>query len=176
MINFKKGTGHSLAQSDKIGKAKAAEGVVAGMLVELNTSGETVKVPVNPANDATYGNAKLLGFAINNQTDGDVIESGKIGFIQLDGNSVIETDQTDAAITAVNYPVGSPICAGATAGKVRLWTTANDGRVIGHVEGIRNLQSVVSTSQNYLDLSGATVTKTIPTQKLIPLLGIKLKS
>lgn len=176
MINFKKGTGHSLAQSDKVGLAKLNEGVVAGMLVELNSSNQTVKVAANPANDATYGNAKLMGFAINNQTDGDVIESGKIGFIQLDGNSVIETDQADAAITAANYPVGTQICAGATAGNVRAWTTANDGRVIGTVEGIRNLQSVVSTSQNYLDLSGATVTKTINTQKLIPVLGIKLKS
>lgn len=159
MINFKKGTGHSLAQSDKIGKAKLNEGVVSGMLVELNTSGETVKVATNPGSDSAWANAKLLGFAINSQTDGDVIQSGKIGFLSLDGNSVIETDQTDVEITAVNYPIGASIVTGATSGKVRVGSAANDGRIIGNVEGIRNLPGVVNG-----------------VQKNVALLGIKLKA
>lgn len=141
MINCKKGTSHSLLQSDKIGNAKTSEAVVAGMLVRLDTSGDIVRgVSGTDAND-------LLGFAINNQTDGDVIESGKIGFYQLDGNSVIETDQADAAITAGNYPVGSAVygvltSAGtSTAGLVSLSKTTQT-RIIGHVDGVRSLPSV----------------------------------
>ena len=94
MINIKKGTAHSLQQSDKIGNAKSGEAVVAGMLVRIDSNGDVVK------GVSAQGVADTLGFAINNQTDGDVLESGKIGFILLDGNSVIETDQASSAITA----------------------------------------------------------------------------
>ena len=167
MINVKKGSAHSLQQSDVRGLAKASEGVVAGMLCRINASGQVVKGPTNAA-----AADDLLGFAINNQTDGDVIESKKIALYLLDGSSVLETDQADATINLTNYPVGTRLGAGATAGKVRAWESGD--RVIGYVEGVRALPSSPSVSQDYLDLDGNTQTKTQATQKMINVLGIKL--
>lgn len=166
MINFKKGTSHSLQQSDQTGKAKANEGVVAGMLVHVDSSGDVIKGVVSQGVDDT------LGFAVNTQTDGDAIESGKIGLVLLDGNSVVETDQTAATINATNYPIGTRLAGDTTTGKVKAW--ASGDRVIGYVEGIRNLPSTESISQNHVDLAGNTKTKTITTQKNIAVLGIKL--
>jgi hypothetical protein len=174
MINFKKGTGHSLAQSDRIAKPKAGDAIVAGMLVKVNTTTSEVEKPIANPDDSTHLVGDLVGFAINNQTDGDVIESGKLGFIMLDGNSVIETDQSDVAINSTNYPVGTRVVGGETPGKVKPWAAATAGRILGYVEGIRNLQSTESINQNYLNLAGATVTTTINTQKNIPVLGNKL--
>ncbi len=166
MINVKKGTAHSLQQSDKVANAKSGEAVVAGMLVHIDASGDCIK------GVTSQGVADHLGFAINNQTDGDVLESGKIGYIVLDGNSVIETDQTAAAITAGNYPVGTRLAGGTTTGLVKAWESGD--RVIGYVEGIRSLPVEASLSQNYKDRNGNTLTNTSyqPTTKA--LLGIKL--
>jgi hypothetical protein len=85
-------------------------------------------------------NDDLLGFAINNGTDGDVVESGKMGMFLLDGASVIETDKAALAITSSNYAIGAPIKAG-TDGTVATGTPGTD-RIIGYVEGIRSLPSV----------------------------------
>jgi hypothetical protein len=166
MINVKKGTAHSLQQSDLRGKAKAAEAVVAGMLCNINTSGEVIK------GVTSQGVADLLGFAINDQTAGDVIESGKIALYALDGNSVIETDQAAADITTSNYPVGTRLAGDTTTGLVKAW--ASGDRVVGYVEGIRELPTSASTNQNYLDAAGATVTTTKTIQKKVKLLAIKL--
>ena len=166
MINIKKGTAHSLQQSDLVGKAKAAEAVVAGMLVHIDSSGDIIK------GVTSQGVADTLGFAINNQTDGDVIESGKIGYLLLDGNSVIETDQANATINASNFPVGTRLAGDTTTGLVKAW--ASGDRVIGYVEGIRSLPVEASLTQNYKDRNGVTLTNTSyqPTTKA--LLGIKL--
>lgn len=159
MINFKKGPALSLHQVNYIGKAKASEGVVAGMVVQLNSSGEVVKASVtnDPADKAL-----ILGFAINNQDSGDVIESNAIGIYALDGASVIETDQVSGDINTTNFPVGSLLSA--TAGQVVKVTTGFAGKVIGQVEGIRTIPGVVET------ISGVKVqgSKTV--------LGVKLLS
>jgi len=166
MINFKKGTGHSLQQSDIVGKVKSGEAVVAGMLCHINSSGEIIK------GVTSQGVADTLGFAVNGQTDGDVTESGKIGLVLLDGNSVIETDQTDATINATNYPVGTRLGGDTTTGKVKAW--ASGDRVIGYVEGIRELPSTESVTQSYKNIAGDTKSTTLTVQKNIKLLGIKL--
>lgn len=166
MINVKKGTAHSLQQSDVRGLTKASEGVEAGMLCKINASGQVIK------GVAAQGVDDLLGFALNNQTDGDVIRSGKIALYLLDGNSVIETDKAAATINLTNYPVGTRLAGDTTTGNVKAW--ASGDRVIGYVEGVRELPSAVSTSQNYLDSLGNTVSKTMTIQKRIAVLGIKL--
>lgn len=167
MINVKKGSAHSLQQTDKVGLAKASEGVVAGMVCRINASNEVVK----GSTDAAAAD-DLLGFAINNQTDGDVIESGKISLYLLDGSSVIETDQSTAAINTTNYVVGARVAAIAGTGMVRPWETGD--RVIGYVEGVRDLPGNPSVSQAYLDLAGNSKTKTQATQKMIKVVAIKL--
>lgn len=168
MINVKKGSAHSLQQSDRVGLAKASEGVVAGMICRINTSGQVVK----GATDEVAAD-DLLGFAINNQTDGDVIESGKISLYLLDGSSVIETDQSTTAITLANYPIGSRVSVLEDgSGMVKPWDAS--ARVIGYVEGVRTLPAAPSVSQNYLDLDGNSQTKTLTTQKMINVLAIKL--
>ncbi|NBQ67458.1 MAG: hypothetical protein EBU46_00970 [Nitrosomonadaceae bacterium] len=166
MINVKKGTAHSLQQSDLRGKAKSGEAVVAGMLCNINTSGEVIK------GVTSQGVANLLGFAINDQTDGDVIESGKIALYALDGNSVIETDQAAADITSSNYPVGTRLAGSTTTGLVKAWESGD--RIIGYVEGIRSLPTAVSASQAYLDADSNSVTTTKTIQKRVALLAIKL--
>lgn len=167
MINVKKGSAHSLQQTDKVGLTKASEGVVAGMVCRINASNEVVKGSTNAA-----ATDDLLGFAINNQTDGDVIESGRIALYLLDGSSVIETDQSTAAINTTNYVVGARVAAIASTGMVRPWVSGD--RVIGHVEGVRDLPSNVSVSQDYVDLAGATKTRTQLTQKMTKVVAIKL--
>lgn len=147
MINVKKGTAHSLAQSDFIGLAKSGEAVKQGMLVYRNSSGEIVKAGAAASATLTDAvNASRYGFALSAQADevsgaseGDVLESGKVGVYGLDGNSVIETDQTAATITAGNYPDGSFVIPDATAtGKVRTYVA--NGKIIGTVDGIRTLR------------------------------------
>lgn len=170
MINIKKGTAHSLSQSDKIGNAKAGEAVVAGMLVHIDSNGDIVKGV--SGSTGSYGVADLLGFAIQDQTSGDVIESGKLGFYSLDGNSVIETDQAAAAITAANYPVGTALTGSGTAGTVKTWTAGD--RIIGYVEGIRSLPVEASLSQSYKNIAGTTLTNTSYQPSTKAVLGIKL--
>jgi hypothetical protein len=135
MINFKKGPALSLGQSDKVAKVASNSGIEAGHLVRIDaTTGLVTKGASATPND------DLLGFAINDATAGDVLESGKMGVFLLDGGSVIETDKTAATITNANYAVGAPLKAG-TDGTVAVGTPGTD-RIIGYVEGIRSLPSV----------------------------------
>jgi len=135
MINFKKGPALSLGQSDKVAKVASNSGIEAGHLVRIDaTTGLVTKGASATPND------DLLGFAINDATAGDVLESGKMGMFLLDGGSVIETDKAASTITSSNYPVGAPVKAN-TDGEIAIATPGTD-RVIGYVEGIRNLPSV----------------------------------
>jgi len=72
MINFKKGPALSLHQVNYIGAAKTNEGVVAGMIVQINGDGDVVKANIGETEDSKAG---IYGFAINSQTSGDVIEA-----------------------------------------------------------------------------------------------------
>jgi hypothetical protein len=129
MINFRKGTGHSMQQSDFIGTA-AGNDIVAGMLVQKNATGEIEKADTV----TTAADNGLLGFAITNEDEGDAIESGKIGCISLDGNSVIETDQfTDGPYTAAD--VGKAVIVSATDGMVKAVAHGSVGtaRILGTV-------------------------------------------
>lgn len=142
MINFKKGPALSLHQVNYLGKAKNNEGIVAGMVVAINNSGEVVKPTIA---DSAADKDLLLGFAINSQSSGDVIESGVIGVYALDGASVIETDQTEHEVTSTNYPIGTRLSVVTGTGAV--CTVANNyaGQVIGQVEGIRTIPGTVQT-------------------------------
>lgn len=166
MINFKKGTAHSLAQVDRVGTA--ISGITAGMLVHLSNVDPAAIVKGVDGSTGTFGVANLIGFAVNNSLDADVIASGKIGVLLLDGNSVIETDQTDAAITLTNYPIGSPLGADGTTGAVQIAATGD--RIIGYVEGVRTLPTVPSTA-----VQGTTPGDgTTPEWNTTAMLGIKL--
>lgn len=157
MINFKKGPAFSLHQVNYIGKAKKDEGVVAGMVVTINSSGQVVKPTIA---GTAADNALLLGFAINNQSAGDVIESGVIGVYALDGASVIETDQCTGTIDAATYPIGSLVKVQTGTGKVT--PAANDYayKVVGQVEGIRtipgNIQTLSDNNGNDFKVQGTT--------------------
>jgi hypothetical protein len=179
MINVKKGTAHSLQQSDIRGKAPAAGGVVAGMVCYLNTSGAIIKGAV------PNGSTGIVGFAINDSVDGDVIESGKIALYQLDGNSIIETDQVSNTANSTNFPIGKAVYVEPATGLITTTAASNAGP-IGWVEGIRNLQADgnVSSTQDYVSIydSSGNVTGTQATvsndvqkvQKNIPVVGVKL--
>ena len=96
MINFKKGNGLTLQQSDIVGKTVDGEAIVAGMVCRVHTDGTIKKgVSGSPLVD-------LIGFAVNNQDDGDVISSGKLGLFLVANNAVVETDQTAATINVSN--------------------------------------------------------------------------
>jgi hypothetical protein len=166
MINFKKGPALSLHQVNYLGKAKTSEGIVAGMVVTINGSGEVVKPTIA---DSAADKDLLLGFAINNQTSGDVIESGVIGVYALDGASVIETDQTEHAINATNYPTGTRLSVVTGTGAV--CTVANNypGQIVGQVEGIR---TIPGTIQTLTDNNGNPYKVQLPTT----VLAVKLSS
>lgn len=173
MINFKKGNGHSLKQTDKIGKAKSGEAVLAGMVVHIDTNGDIIK--------GGAATTDLLGFAVNSQTDGDVLESGKIGYVLPDGSTVIETDQvkivTGSIINATDYPVGQAVTYGTSGdlGLVKPGTVGTD-RILGYVEGIRDFPWTASVTQSYKDVAGNSKSNVVTTQKNIKVLGIKLNA
>lgn len=141
MINIKKGTAYTLSQSDFTGSAKDSEGVLEGMLIRKEDGGDIVKG--GAAASATPGdavNAARYGFALHNQSRGDVISSGKVGAIGLDGNSVIETDQFEGVIG--DYQIGESVIPSATGtGKVR--PSVTNGKALGIVEGNRSLRGTV---------------------------------
>lgn len=140
MINFKKGPALSLHQVNYLGKAEAGEGVIAGMIVEINGDGKVVKAS---AAGTAADKAKLYGFAINNQDSGDVIESGVIGVYALDGASVVETDQI--ADDFSDYTVGKLVAAEDGTGLIKTIATNASDRAIGQVEGSRTLPGKVET-------------------------------
>lgn len=115
MINVKKGNAHSLHQTDKLGVVSGV--ITAGALVSFDHATDVA--------NATNA-SKIVGFAINNSDDSDVIGAGnKLGGYLLDGGSIIETDQFDNAIVKGDtIGVGT----GATAGKAVVHTT---GVVVG---------------------------------------------
>lgn len=134
MINFKKGPALSLGQTDKVAAPAAGQDIEAGHVVRIASNGEaSLGVSETPAAD-------LLGFAITNVTDGDAIESGKIGVYLLDGATVVETDKAVGTINSTNYPIGAAVTAD-DAGLVAV-VTSEDDRVIGQVEGIRSLPAI----------------------------------
>ena len=133
MINVRKGTAHSLSQTDFVGNLKANENVVAGMLVRKDSSGDIVKVTTL----TTAAESGLVGFALTNYNEGDAIESQKIGAYALDGGSVIETDQVTSSLTVgSNTQIGFAVVAdGSTAGKVKVVAhgSVSTSRIIGTV-------------------------------------------
>ena len=97
---------------------------------------------------------------MNNNFDGDAIESGKIALYALDGSAIIETDLVDvandnvSAITAANYPVGTVIYPSNQNGTTTTlakagWVSKTAGSggsgalygAIGYVVGVRYLQN-----------------------------------
>lgn len=140
MINVKKGTGHSLSQSDWRGKGTVdpitrvfTPVVVAGQVVSRTGGVDAIVLGVGTIGDQ-------IGFAVTNSVEGDAIESGKIGAYALDGNSVIETDQVLETINTTNFPYGAPVYAvvgGSNAGLVSKLASSNV--LVGRVDGIRTI-------------------------------------
>jgi hypothetical protein len=131
MINVKKGSAHSLAQSDFIGALTTP--TVAGAIVYKDTDGG-----IKLATATTSATNARVGFAINDSTQGDVISSNKIGVYGLDGNSVIETSEFTGAIT--DYVIGAKVGVSATAGKVCPFAS---GLTVGTVVESRTLHNTV---------------------------------
>lgn len=142
MINIRKGQAHSLQQSARVGATVASEGVVAGMLVKYDPTANSNAGGIKKVSSAT--DAGLLGFAVNNQTDGDVIASGKLGLYMLDGASVVESDQiqTSPTVAATVAAIGNFVIPSTTAGKFNIVTSVTTERVIGKVYDVRTLPSV----------------------------------
>jgi hypothetical protein len=165
MINVKKGTAHSLQQTDYRGTNPNPTGygsggtiITAGELVYIATTGIVTGCP-------TSGGASfvgLKGLAINNNYDGDAIESQKIAIYALDGASIIETDQVDSndgTLNLTTYPVGTPLYPSLNTVGLVSKTNGSSANAwaapIGWVEGVRFLQNAtpypvgVSGTQNY---------------------------
>lgn len=167
------------------------------MLVYLNSSGQIIKVP--EGTDLSGTGYLVLGFALNSQAnsgsdpaatagDGDVISSGKIGMINLDGSSVIETDQFYGAASL--WTIGKPVyCAASGEGNgfVSVTTTENH-RTIGYVVGVRYLPARRAGSQAYINYlpynydgtsanaggAGTSITTTDTLQTTTAMVAIKL--
>ena len=137
-INFKSGPALSLHQVNIVGNAVDGQAIEAGHVVRLVETSGVLSV-LKGASASPAPAADLLGFAINTQTDGDVIESGKIGVFTLDGASIVETTLTDATINYTNYPLGANLSV-TTAGEVKVATSTD--KVIGQVAGIRSLPAI----------------------------------
>lgn len=161
MINFKKGPALSLRQTNFVAKAVAGQNVEAGHVVRLNDNAGVVEV-LKGAAASPATSAAIYGFAINDQTSGDVIESGKLGVYALDGASVVETDKVEGSISSASYPIGTALTVH-TNGNVK---AAGEGdKVIGWVEGIRSLPGKVVTLESGQKIQGS-----------VTFLGIKLNS
>jgi len=136
MINFRSGPALSLHQTNVVGAAVSGQAIEAGMVVRYTDAGTVLKGTADP--DAVN---EILGFAINDQADGDSIESGKIGVYLLDGASVVET--TNFYGDASTYAVGAQVSA-RTDGLIGLKGTSD--RVIGQVVGARDLPAAETIS------------------------------
>lgn len=166
MINFKKGNGLTLQQSDIVGKTVDGEAIVSGMVCRVHTDGTIKKgVSGSPLDN-------LIGFAVNNQDDGDVISSGKLGLFLVANNAVVETDQTAATINVSNYPIGKRLSAGADG----LLKGAVDGEyVIGHVTGVRSLPGGLKTVNQDLTSAGDAAGPAHRVQSFINVVSVKLE-
>lgn len=174
MINVRKGTAHSLLQTDVVGavtvnasrtEAKTTGGnasITAGMFCQKNTSGN-IELITTCTTAADYGQ---LGFAVNNGVDGDVIETGKVGLYLLDGGSVIETDQVTTSLTVGSESLNglAVVADGSTAGKVKAVAhgSVSTSRVLGTVFGAPRVIYVGQTPTTVLPikLSAGAVTLT----------------
>jgi hypothetical protein len=142
MINFKKGPALSLRQTNFIGKPVAGNAIEAGHVVRVFTAAGASLVEVargaNSGTGAVPGNV-LLGFAINDQTDGDVVESGRIGVFGLDGASVVETDKYETAVATA--AIGTPLTTNDSGNLTTIAATGGNAgsKVVGWVEGFRTL-------------------------------------
>lgn len=98
---------------------KAAEGILSGMVICLDTNGQWIK--------ATYAlaNNKLVYWATADQSDTDVISSGKLLGLSVAGNYEIQTAYFDPLQT---YAENTPLKVDTTAGQltVAAITTADD--------------------------------------------------
>lgn len=162
MVNVRKGTAHSLAQTDFVGNAKTGEAVEAGMLVQKDTSGDIVKVAkLDNATRASATNkvakSAIIGFAITNQAEGDAIESGKIGVYALGTGSVIETNKFTGTFTIAD--IGKPVVQDAstgTNGNVTVITDAaavtSSERILGHVYDVPRSIYVGQTAYTVLPI------------------------
>lgn len=142
MINIRKGQAHSLLQTDRVGSVVASEGVIAGMVVKFDPTANTNAGGIKKV--ASVSDAGLVGFALNNQNDGDVYASGKLGYYLLDGDSVIETDQIQAAptVACTAAAIGAFVIPSTTAGKFNIVNAVTTERVLGKVYDVRTLPSV----------------------------------
>lgn len=139
MINFKSGPSLSLHQVNAVGKTVTGQAIEAGMIVRLHTNSSSgLTEALKGSETGASATGEVLGFAINDQTDGDVIESGKIGVYLLDGASIVET--TNFTGSASGYTIGLNVSAN-TDGTI-LPTAATGYRVIGQVVGTRALPAV----------------------------------
>jgi hypothetical protein len=165
MINFKKGPALSLHQVNFIGKAVDGEDIEAGHVVRLNDNNGVVEV-LKGASSSSVSKDAVYGFAINNQDAGDVIESGVIGVYALDGASVIETDKLPEGSVPSDYALGAQVTTN-TAGEIITLPGGFTGKVLGQVEGYRDLPKTTT-----IEVNG----KNVKVQGLVSFLGIKLAS
>jgi hypothetical protein len=144
-INVKQGTGLTLQQSRYVVPPYASNSpsILAGMVVSVIPVGSSGAGQLKPGSGTTT-TVVNPGFAINNQTDNDVINSGYLGVYTLDGSSIIETDQADATINLTNYVQGSKIYGNATTGLVT--ATASTNVQVGWVVGVRSLPALLTVS------------------------------
>lgn len=176
MINFKKGPALSLHQVNYVGAPDSGNStdIVSGMVVRVTADG-TVAI----GSTGTLANDKnsLFGFAINNQSAGDVIESGVIGVYALDGSSVIETDYAAATITTGNYPIGHALGVNTSGQVVSVDPATYAGKIIGWVEGIRVLPGKVNTTVSLTNQVTQEATgRSFTYQSNVTMLGVKLAS
>jgi len=175
-LNFVKGIAYGLNQSDFRGTVATSGTIVQGSIVRLdNTTGNILLG--SSVTTELVATADLLGVSLNNDTDGDVLESGKIAAIAFDGNSVIQTDQTAVSPpTASAYPIGSFV----TANSSGQFTAATVGthKLLGVVEGVGTIPGVATnvTSSGYTSVPSGTSVAGVATgvQAPITVLTIKL--
>lgn len=164
MINFRKGTGYSLQQTDKavpLPIPNTPGTFVAGMVARQTPAGPAaVGISGTPLTDS-------LGFVGLNDTDTSVISSGNLLMYFPDGNTVVETDQTASAITATNYPIGANLTAN-SAGLIVVSTATTD-HVIGQVY---DNTATLPTLTNVTGTNG----QTFQVQGFVNVLSIKLKA
>lgn len=148
MINIKKGSAHSLGQSDWLGTVQVdaitrvvTPTIVAGQIVSRHGDSAAVVSGLGALTDQ-------VGFAVTDSSEGDAKESKKIGAYALDGSSTVETDQVVETINTTNFPYGAPVYAYTgtnTAGYVgkvskdELHDTSVHNLKIGTVDAIRTV-------------------------------------
>lgn len=176
MINFKKGPALSLHQVNYVGAPDSGNStaITSGMVVRVTADGT---IAIGSTGTLADDKNALFGFAINNETAGDVIESGVIGVYALDGASVIETDHTAATITTGHYPIGHALGVNTDGAVVSVDPATYAGKIIGWVEGIRSLPGKQNTTVSLTNnVTGLPTGRSFTYQDNITVLGVKLAS